>query len=111
MGKHRSTLISSEERINKYYKPDHTKKIILVTPKDRFVRNFQVIITNRDQGRKVGLDISRFFTDYDSNIIGNPHNTLLNDERWERAFNNDLDKAPNLIFTQLSAHSNYSKTH
>ena len=46
-------LLSYDEGINKYSKPDHTKQIILVTPEGNFACHVQVIIANMDQGREV----------------------------------------------------------
>ena len=69
---HRSTLLSSDEGRNKAYNPDHTKIIRVINPEEKFVCNYQVIMTRRDQGREVVLDTSRVSIYYDSNIVG-PH--------------------------------------
>ena len=73
-------LFSSDEGKNKSSKPNHTKNIGLVTPKETFFCHAQVIMTSRDWGRNMGLEISRFFTDYDCNIIGPHSNALVPDE-------------------------------
>ena len=88
MDYHRNTLIYSDEWRSKDYKPDRTKNIILVTPddigfitpEDKFICHAQVIMTSRDQGRKLGLDISMIFIDHVSNIICRHRNALLPDE-------------------------------
>ena len=67
-------------------------KIISVNNPENFVCHIQVIMTNMDQGRKVGVDISRIYTDYDSNIIGPHMNTILTDEGRNKDSNTGLDK-------------------
>ena len=99
MGYHRNTLIHSDEGKSKVYNTDHNMKISLVTiddirlvtPEDRFVCHAQFIMTSRDQGRKLGLDISRIFTDHNFNIIGRHMNTLLPDEGSNKVSKPDLD--------------------
>ena len=34
--------------------PDHTKKVILVTPESKFVCQAELIMTRRAQGKKIG---------------------------------------------------------
>ena len=109
---HRNALTYYDEGRIKYYKPDQTKTIILVTPdkigfvttEDKFICYAQVIITNRDQGRKLGPDISIIFTDHDSNIIGFHRNALFPDEGGNKVSNPDLDTASkhNLDITQCA---------
>ena len=110
MGYHKNTLLYSDEGNIKASNTDHTKKfslvnldkISLVTPGEKFVCHAQVIMNIRDQGRKLGLDISRFSTDYDSNIIGHHRNTLPPDEGNNKVSNPDIDTAskPNIDITQ-----------
>ena len=99
MGYNRNTLIYSDEGRSKAYKPDHIKniilvtleKIILVTTKDKFVCHAQVIMTIRDQGIKLGFDISRISTDNDSNIIGRHRNVILPDDGSNKVSKPDID--------------------
>ena len=49
----------------------------LVTPEDKFVRHAQVIMISRDQGRKLGLDISRISPYRDSGITGFHRNAIF----------------------------------
>ena len=80
MGHHRNTLLYSYEGRNKAFNNDHTNNINLVNPEEKFVCHAQVIMTRRNQGGKLVLNISIISTDYDSNIIGRHRNTLLPDE-------------------------------
>ena len=73
-------LLYFDEGVNKASIPYHTKKVSLVTPESKFVCNAEGILTSREQGRKLGLDISRVSTYYYSNIIGHQRNALLPDE-------------------------------
>ena len=79
MGYNKNTLYYYDEGKNKAYKTDHTKKIRLITPEDKFLCHAQVIMTSRDQWRKLGLDISWIYTDYDFDIIGHHRKVLIID--------------------------------
>ena len=59
--------------------PDHTKKVSLVTPERKSVCYSEGVITSREQKRNLLLDISRVFTDYYPNIIGQHRNAVLPD--------------------------------
>ena len=74
------------------------------TPEEIFVCHAQVIMTIRDQGSKLGLDILRVSTDYDSNIIGHYRNALPPDEGSNKVSNPDNYTAskPNLGTTQCA---------
>ena len=104
MGHHKNTLLSSDERINKVSNTDHTDKIILVNTKDKFFCHFQFIMTSRYQGRKLVLDISRIFIDYDSNTISYHMNALLPGEGINKAYKHDIymDYKPYLFITQFA---------
>ena len=65
--------------------------MILVTPGGKFYCHAQVIITRRDQGRKVDLEISRVSTYYDSNIIGRHRISLLPYEGRNKDYKPDID--------------------
>ena len=99
-----NTLLSSDEGRNNYSMPDHTKKVSLVTSENRFVCHTEGIMNSRDQGRKLGLDISRVSIDYNSNIIGHHNNMLIPDEGSNKVSKPDLDTAskPNLDITQCA---------
>ena len=58
----------------------------------------------RDQGRKLGLDISRAYTYYDSNVIGHHRKVLLPDEGSNNVSKPDLDNdsKPNIDITQCA---------
>ena len=86
------------------FKPDHTKQISLVTPEDKFYCRYQLIITSRDQWRKVKLDISRVSTYYDSNILDRHRTAFLTNEGRNKAYNPDPDKdsTPDLDITQCT---------
>ena len=104
MGYHSNTLLFSYEVRNKASMPDQTKNVGLVTPESKFFCHAGGIINRRDQGRTLGLDISRFSTDYDSNIIGHHRNTLLPDEGSNKVYNPDLGTSfkNNLDITQCA---------
>ena len=80
------------------------KNIISVTTEKCFVSHAQVVVTKRDKGRKVKLDISRVSTNYDSNTIGPHSNALLPDEESNKTSNTDIDTAskPYLHTTQCA---------
>ena len=109
---HSNILLYSDEGLIKASNTDHTKNIILVppekisfvSPEDKFVCNAQVIMAKRGQGRKLGLDTSRIFIDYDSNIIGRHRNTLLPVEGSNKVSKPGLDTASkyNLETTQCA---------
>ena len=112
MNYHRNTLLYSYEGKSNYSNTYHTKKMILVTlerislvtPEDKFVCHAQVIITNRDQGRKLGPDTSRIYTDHDYNIIGFHRKALLTDDIINKVYNPDIDMSskPNIEITQCA---------
>ena len=102
MGFQMNTLISSDEDINNASMPDHTSNVILVTPKSKFVWHDEVIMTIRNKGRNLGLDISWVSKDYDSNIIGCHSNVILPDEGSNKVSKPDIDTdyRLNLYITQ-----------
>ena len=99
MGYHRNTLISSDKSRNKASNPYHTKdirlvtpeKIVLFTPEENVCWRAQVIMTSRNQARKLGPEISRISTYHDSNIIACHRNVLLPDEGINEVSNTDPD--------------------
>ena len=101
MGYYSNTLISSDKGKSKAYNPDHTKNISLATldktslvnPKEKFVCHVQVIMTIRDQGRRLGLDISTISPDCYYNIICHHRNALLPDEGSNKVPKPDLNMA------------------
>ena len=93
MGHHSNTLLYYDEGINKAYNTNNIKNISVVTTEDNFVCHAQVIMTIRDQGSELVIDIYRIYTDYDSSIIGLHRNYLLPDEGSNKVFKPDLDMA------------------
>ena len=55
-----------------------------------FVCHAQVIVSSRDQGIKLGIDISIIFIDYYSNVIDRHRNAFFTDEERNKASNPDL---------------------
>ena len=102
MGHHRNMLLSSYEGSNKASNSDHRNNISLVSPKEKFVCHAQVIVSSRYQRRKLGLDISRIFIDYDSNVIDQHRNALLSDEERNKASSPDLDMDSRLMLELIS---------
>ena len=112
MGYQGNKLHSSDEGRSKYSKTKHTKNIILVnsekiisiTHKEKVVCHAQFIMNCRYQGRKLGLDISRVSTYYNSNIIGHQNNVLPSDEGSNKVSNTDIDmdSKPNISITQYA---------
>ena len=110
MGFRRKILLCSEEGRSYDSKPDHNKNNILFTPEnislvppeEILVCHSQGIITNRYQGRKLVLDVSRVSADHYSNIIGHHRNALLHDEVSNKFYKPDPDTAskPNIAFAQ-----------
>ena len=64
----------------------NTKKVISVTPEEKFVRITQAIMTGRGQGRKGGLDVSRVYPGHNPNIMGRHRNTQFPDDRGDKAY-------------------------
>ena len=62
-------------------------------------------------GRKLGLDISRVYIDYDSNIMGHHRNAILPNEGGNKFSKPDIDMNLHLILPSLSALIIYSMTH
>ena len=92
--------------------PDHTKKVILVTPESKFVCCAEGIMNRRDQGRKLVLEISKVSTDYDSNVIYHHRNALPTVEGSDNVSNSDLDMVykPNIGIIQWTKYL-YSMIH
>ena len=99
------TLLYSDEGRSKDSKPYHTTSISIVTPEKirldttegMFVCHAQWIMTCRDQGRKLGRDISRVSTYHDSNMIGHHRNVLPQDKGGNKVSKPDFHFFPNRI--------------
>ena len=104
MAYHRNTLIYSNEGMNKASNTDQNIKVRLVNPESKFVCHDGGITTSRDQVRKLGLDISRVSTFYDSNIIGHYRNVILPDGESDKVSKTylDTDSKPNIDITKCA---------
>ena len=101
---HRSKSLSSDKLRNKASNHDHTKKISLVTPENKFACYAQVITAIMNMGRNVELDIYRVSTDCYYNIIGPHINELLPDEGRNEVSKPDFDTASkhDFVITQCA---------
>ena len=75
--------------------PDNTNKVSLVNPESNFFCHAEGIISIRDQGIKLGLDIYRFSTNDYYRIISHHRNALLPGEGNNKVYKPDIDTASN----------------